>query len=526
MGEQLDEDFFNSFPELSPTMEYSLNRRFSRTNKVLAEGKFKTIYLGYDHDCGREVAWSRINITGLKLLEKEKLIEDFKFFGKLDHPSVLKLIFCWEDQDKNQIVTITELTTCTLKHYLRKKMRLIRLKVIKQWCKSILEGIKYFHARLIIHKNIKCDNIFIGASDGNIRVGVLGYITQKVEDQKYDLRCFAYSLIEMCTPLDLDYGKAALKYPPREMSMIENQTIKDFIYACFTEETADSLLLHRFFSADELVDNLPIKLVPIEDLYEVTFEEIQKASKFIIILKKNYESIARYEFNYYEDVPEQVADNLLSKYNVPSKYFADFLNAIEIELQKILDHETASKPPISNQTISKPPTNHETTPKPQTNPFSLTTEKISKKLKISINLGIQDLSNVNKFKIDISYDPDTDNPQALAEEIAWQLQLDTSEISTIAKLINDKIICSESETHSNYSVDLLDLTLEDNVPSRPCLNSTNEFSFNSENSSLRNSYEPKNIDLAKSRSLSPIDEDEKMCVKCRNINPVNTKQCQ
>ncbi|OMJ77243.1 hypothetical protein SteCoe_23191 [Stentor coeruleus] len=511
MGEQSDDDFFNSFPELSLTMEYSANRRFSRTSKVLAEGKFKAIFLGYDNDFGREVAWSRINTNGLSVKERAELMEDFRLFEKLDHPSILKLIYCWEDQDKNQIVTITELTTCTLKHYLRKKMRLIRLKVIKRWCKSILEAIKYFHARQIAHKIIKCDNFFIGASDGDIRVGTMGYTFQKINDQKYDLKCFALSLIEMCTPLDLDYTKAKMKSPPREMSMIENQNIKNFIISCFSEDSAESLLMHNFFTSDDLADNLPIKLVPIEDFYEITFEEVPKGLKFIIVLKKNCEILTRYEFNYFEDVPEQVTDSLITKNNLPGKYFTDFLNAIELELQRVMNLEATNKHIDIVKTSNW-------------NPFHYTSDKLSKKSKISINLGIQDLLNVSKVKLDIVYDPDLDTPQTLAEDIVRQLQLDTTEIKTISKLITEKIAYSESETHSNYSQDLLDLTLEDNIHYKPGLNSTNEFSMTSENSSLRNSYEPKIPDLTKSRSLSPINEDQKMCNKCKNMNSTIIKQ--
>lgn len=486
MGDQSDDDFFNSFPELSPTLEYSLNRRFSRTNIIIAEGKYKTVYQGYDHDYGREVAWSRINISSLEPKEKSKLLEDLKFLLKLDHPSLLKLIDCWEVADKSSIITITESQTCTLKSFLGQKRPIIQLKTIKKWCKSILEGIKYLHSRLIIHKNIKCKNIFIGNSSANIRIGILGYTTHIIDDDNYDIKCFAYSLLEMCTFVDLDYTKTLSNSPPRELSMIENPIIKNFICSCLNEHTADSLLLHNFFSSDDLADNLPLKLMPIEDLYEVAFEEVDKSLRFVIVLKKNCQSIGKYEFSYNEDVPELVAEALLAKNQVPNKYFCDFLNAIEMEIQKVINCDTMK---IKNLT----------------GPFVVAHEKTQKVQKISINLGIQDLQNVNKIRIDMVYDPELDNPHALAEEIVYRFQLDSCEVNTIAKLITEKITCFESETHSNYSLDFLDFPVDDNAHWRTGLNSTYEFSINSENSSLRNSFEPKNHDPFKNRSFSPID---------------------
>ena len=75
---------------------------------------------------------------------------------------------------------ITELITGgTLRKYV-KKIKNIKLKVIKRWCKEILEGLIYLHEQKphpIIHRDLKCDNIFINCSTGEIRIGDLGLST-------------------------------------------------------------------------------------------------------------------------------------------------------------------------------------------------------------------------------------------------------------------------------------------------------------------------------------------------------------
>jgi len=61
-----------------------------------------------------------------------------------------------------------------------KKIKVPRLKVIKTWCREILEGIDYLHnlePHPIIHRDIKCDNIFINSNKGEIRIGDLGLAT-------------------------------------------------------------------------------------------------------------------------------------------------------------------------------------------------------------------------------------------------------------------------------------------------------------------------------------------------------------
>ena len=60
------------------------------------------------------------------------------------------------------------------------KIKIPRLKVIKGWCKEILQGLVYLHEQKphpIIHRDLKCDNILINSYNGEIRIGDLGLST-------------------------------------------------------------------------------------------------------------------------------------------------------------------------------------------------------------------------------------------------------------------------------------------------------------------------------------------------------------
>jgi len=105
-----------------------------------------------------------------------------------------------------------------------KKIKNPRLKVIKHWCKEIIKGINYLHhikPYSIIHRDLKCDNIFINSNTSEIRIGDLGlatslkrstaasvlgtpeYMAPEMYDEKYDIKvdiwAFGMCVLEMTT---------------------------------------------------------------------------------------------------------------------------------------------------------------------------------------------------------------------------------------------------------------------------------------------------------------------------------------
>jgi WNK lysine deficient protein kinase len=107
----------------------------------------------------------------------EKITEEINLLKKLNHPNIINYISGWFDENKNEIVIITEIFTGgSLRKHLN-KLKYPRLKLIKYWIKEILKGLIYLHNRNppIIHRDIKCENIFINSQDGTIKIGDLGF---------------------------------------------------------------------------------------------------------------------------------------------------------------------------------------------------------------------------------------------------------------------------------------------------------------------------------------------------------------
>lgn len=72
------------------------------------------------------------------------------------------------------------MTSGTLKMYL-KRFKRINVKVLKSWCRQILKGLQFLHTRPhpVIHRDLKCDNIFITGTTGSVKIGDLGLATLK-----------------------------------------------------------------------------------------------------------------------------------------------------------------------------------------------------------------------------------------------------------------------------------------------------------------------------------------------------------
>ena len=62
-----------------------------------------------------------------------------------------------------------------------KRFRKINAKPLKNWCRQILKGLSFLHTRTppVIHRDLKCDNIFVTGTSGSVKIGDLGLATLK-----------------------------------------------------------------------------------------------------------------------------------------------------------------------------------------------------------------------------------------------------------------------------------------------------------------------------------------------------------
>lgn len=237
-----------------------------RRCEVIGNGAFKIVYRAYDQEEGIEVAWNEIRLGRSKDAETKQMFNEIKLLGSLDHPRILRLFHAWIDKVRNVLVFITEFfTNGTIRSYVSDVVRTPTRSVISKWCRQVLEGLNYMHMHdpPVIHRDLKCDNLFIDASEGIVKIGDFGlskaipggeagsklgtpaYTAPEVYSGKYttkaDLWSFGLCVLEMvtgetpyseCLNLGAIYMKVISGGLPASLTKVEDPVIADFITIC------------------------------------------------------------------------------------------------------------------------------------------------------------------------------------------------------------------------------------------------------------------------------------------------------
>lgn len=281
-GDLLNYDDESCFLEVD-YVEKCLKCRYVRYKEVLGKGAFKTVYKAFDQVEGIEVAWNRIKIDDVLQSpeDMEKLYSEVHLLKQLKHRNIIKCYDSWIDEKKKTINMITELfTSGSLRQY-RKKHKTVDMKAVKNWARQILQGLDYLHNQKppVIHRDLKCDNVFVNGNQGEVKIGDLGlatillqptaksvigtpeFMAPELYDEEYnelvDIYSFGMCLLEMVTleypyfecknPAQI-YRKVTTGIKPASLNKVASPEVREFIEKCLVPSS-------QRLSAKELLDD-------------------------------------------------------------------------------------------------------------------------------------------------------------------------------------------------------------------------------------------------------------------------------
>ncbi|XP_013927347.1 PREDICTED: serine/threonine-protein kinase WNK3 [Thamnophis sirtalis] len=320
--------------------------RFLKFDIELGRGAFKTVFKGLDTETWVEVAWCELQDRKLTKAEQQRFKEEAEMLKGLQHPNIVRFYDSWESTVKGKkcIVLVTELMTSgTLKTYL-KRFKLMKPKVLRSWCRQILKGLHFLHTRTppIIHRDLKCDNIFITGPTGSVKIGDLGLATlmrtsfaksvigtpefmapemyEEHYDESVDVYAFGMCMLEMatseypyseCQNAAQIYRKVTSGIKPASFNKVTDPEVKEIIECCIQQNKSErlsikDLLNHAFFAEDT---GLRVELAEEEEdglhsslALRLWVEDPKKLKG----KHKDNEAI-EFSFNMETDIPEEVA---------------------------------------------------------------------------------------------------------------------------------------------------------------------------------------------------------------------------
>ncbi|KAL6493490.1 Serine/threonine-protein kinase wnk3 [Orobanche gracilis] len=280
-----DSDAESEFVEIDPS------GRYGRYKEVLGRGAFKKVYRAFDELEGIEVAWNQVKVADLlrNAVDLERLYSEVHLLKTLKHKNIIKFYNTWVDTKNENINFITEIfTSGNLRQY-RKKHKHVDVRALKKWSRQILEGLLYLHSHdpPVIHRDLKCDNIFVNGNQGEVKIGDLGlaailqqarsahsvigtpeFMAPELYEEEYnelvDIYAFGMCLLELvtleypyveCANAAQIYKKVTAGIKPASLGKVKDSGVRAFIEKCIANVSdrlsAKELLTDPFLQSDE-----------------------------------------------------------------------------------------------------------------------------------------------------------------------------------------------------------------------------------------------------------------------------------
>ena len=263
-------DNFNSNLYNFKLKEASVGSRLSDFEiiKQLGKGSYGTVFVVRSKLDNNTYVMKKMELNHLKENQQRECYREVSILRKVSHPNIIKYYSSFLENESLCIIMeyaeLGDLYTL-IKHY-KKHQKSFEEIILWRVAYEVLNGLEYLHSNNIIHRDIKCLNLFL-SKDHHVKIGDLGVSTitslgamqctrvgtplylspelikQIPYDYKTDIWSFGCSLYHMAN-LDPPFsgsnlivlGNNIVKGRPKELPNIYSNELKDFIGKMLTKK--------------------------------------------------------------------------------------------------------------------------------------------------------------------------------------------------------------------------------------------------------------------------------------------------
>ena len=144
--------------------------------KVLGKGSFGTVNIVTRKQDNKIYAMKRVNISRLSDKDKKSSLNEIRILASLNHPNIIDYKEAFFDEETKTLNIVMEFAEegdieNKVKENFKHRLR-FKEDTIWEWLIQILEGLKYLHDNKIMHRDLKCANIFL-TKNGRLKLGDL-----------------------------------------------------------------------------------------------------------------------------------------------------------------------------------------------------------------------------------------------------------------------------------------------------------------------------------------------------------------
>ncbi len=181
----------------SEIVELSPDERYIRFKDIITNTKnLQLSYKAFDTTNGIEIAWHKISLSSFENKDYEKFIACIDIVNSLSCENIVEYQATWfskafdtdgrgrnivnngnrhirvDDRDEYQYLNIITTHLESLSEFIG-KVKTLKWKIVKKWCKHVLQGLKVLHQQdpPFLHCNLSCSHIYIDGTSGKITIG-------------------------------------------------------------------------------------------------------------------------------------------------------------------------------------------------------------------------------------------------------------------------------------------------------------------------------------------------------------------